>query len=323
MSKLIIKKPQMMDGANGARFKPKVIIACLISLAIFVAYNVVATIIGLIYIVIEIAEDASLLRGTFSEILNSLYDIILSQTFILIAFFSSIVLIGFVIIQIKHIDKRKLSTLGFSKKNVLSSYFKGLAFGTLTLLLLILPTLVLGFDGIVYNGFTPVVIVFLFAFVIQSAAEEILFRGYLLTTLFNRIGVFWAVLLSSAVFALLHVVNGGMTVLMITQVFLLGAFFGFYVVRTNNIWGACGMHFAWNFLQGLFTSITISGIKIDYSIITFVGIDFESDAGNIFGNPADLIPITILLAAIAVVLFVGKNKIAVRKPADQIGTDMY
>ncbi len=81
-----------------------------------------------------------------------------------------------------------------------------------------------------------------------------------MTALGNRVSTFWAVMISSVVFALLHLINGDATVLSIVQVFLLGAFLGFYVVRTNSIWGACGLHFAWNFLQGLFTEIRIAGV---------------------------------------------------------------
>jgi hypothetical protein len=149
---------------------------------------------------------------------------------------------------------------------------------------------------------------------VQSAAEEILFRGYLLTSVSRRVGMFWGVVISSVVFAVMHIVNGGMTVLSIMQIFLLGAFFGFYVIRTNSIWGVFGMHFAWNFAQGLFADINISGVTLDYRVMIFEGVSFEPDTSNIFGSPAELIPVALLLAAIAVVLFVGKNKIVVTRP---------
>ena len=135
-----------------------------------------------------------------------------------------------------------------------------------------------------------------------------------MTALGNRVSTFWAVTISSAVFALLHLINGGATVSSIVQVFLLGALFAFYVVRSGNIWGACGMHFAWNFVQGLFTEIRIAGVSMDYSIIKFKNVDFYPEVGNWIGNPTDLIPIALFLVAIALMLFVGKNRIVVKRP---------
>ncbi|MBT3319652.1 MAG: CPBP family intramembrane metalloprotease [Clostridia bacterium] len=314
MSKYTVSKPQMMVDAAGARFKPRVIIACLISLAIYAAYNIVATIIGLVYVGSEVLKDPGFLQGSFTKMLSSLYDIVLSQTFMLITFFSMVVLIGFVIIQVRAIDRRKLYTIGMTKKRVVRSYLIGIGIGAALLLVMLVPTLITERGSISYNGFRPILIVFLFAFIIQSAAEEILFRGYLMTALGNRVSTFWAVMISSAVFALLHLINGGATVSSIVQVFLLGALFAFYVVRSGNIWGACGMHFAWNFVQGLFTEIRIAGVSMDYSIIKFKNVDFYPEVGNWIGNPTDLIPIALFLVAIALMLFVGKNRIVVKRP---------
>ena len=322
MSKYTIEKPKMMDDAMSARFRPKVIIVCLISLAIYFAYNIVATTVRLVYVGGRIFNDPSFLQGSFDKIFSTLFDIILAPTFLLITFFCMVVLIGFVIIQVRAIDRRRLSTIGLTKKRIVPSYLLGIAIGAGLLLLMLVPTLIAEFGNITYNGFSSIVIVFLFAFIIQSAAEEILFRGYLMTALGNRVSTFWAVMISSLVFALLHLVNGDATVLSLVQIFLLGAFLGFYVVRTNNIWGACGIHFAWNFLQGLFAGIEVGGVTIDYSIISFEGVDFYPEVGNAIGQPSDLIPIAFLLAVIAAVLFVGRNRIAVIKPFSS-GKDIH
>ena len=77
------------------------------------------------------------------------------------------------------------------------------------------------------------------------------------------------------------------------------------------------MHFAWNFVQGLFANLEVSYVDLDYRVIVFEGVSFEPDTSNVFGSPAELIPIALLLAAIAVVMFVGKNKIVVKKTGKQ------
>lgn len=314
MSKYTVRKPQMMEEAKSARFKPRVVIACLISLAIYLAYNIVATVIGLVYVGSVIFRSPEFLQGSFTQMVSSLFEIVLSQTFMLIMFFGMVVLILFVIIQVRAIERRRLYTIGMTSKRVVSSYLIGIGFGAVVLLVVQVPMLVTQSGGVTYNGFSSLVVVFLFAFMIQSAAEEILFRGYLMSALNNRVSTFWAVIISSGVFALLHLINGDATVFSIVQVFLLGAMFGFYVVRTNNIWGACGMHFAWNFLQGLFIDIRIAGVTMDYSIIKFEDVDFYPENVGVIGSPTDLIAIGFLIAAIAVVLFAGKNRIVVEKP---------
>ena len=313
MSRYTIERPAMMDGIDDTRFNPKVIISILIALAVYIVYNIAASFLGIIYVGGEIFSNPNLMSGSLNDIINNLVGLILSEPFIIIILFSMALLIGLVIIETRAIEKRKLRTLGLADKRFALSYLAGAAVGLLVLFVLLIPTLITEYDKIYFTVAKPLVLVMLFAFIIQSAAEEVLFRGYLMTSVSRRVGMFWGVVISSGIFAILHIVNGGMTVLSILQIFLLGAFFGFYVIRTNSIWGAFGMHFAWNFAQGLFSDLNISGVKLDYRVMIFDGVSFEPDTSNIFGSPAEMIPIALMLAAIAVVLFVGKKKIVVKR----------
>lgn len=314
MSRYTIKRPAMMQGIDDTRFNPRVIISCLITLAIYMIYNVAASIIGIFYIGSEVLADPSVMEGSFDEIVNSLMQMIYSQPFIIILLFSMALLIGLVIIEARAIEKKKLRMIGLVKTRFALKYIIGAAVGLIVLFVLLLPTLITEYDTIYFTAAKPLLLTMLFAFMVQSAAEELLFRGYLMTAASRRVGMFWGVVISSVVFAMLHIVNSGITVLSIVQIFLLGSFFGFYVIRTNSIWGAFGMHFAWNFAQGLFANLDVSYVDLDYRVMVFEGVSFEPDTSNLFGSPAELIPIALLLAAIAVVLFVGKNKIVVKKP---------
>lgn len=310
----IIKRPKFMDGIEQSRHNPRTLIACLITLAIYFIYNIAGSIVGGVYFGMEFAKNPGMLSGSFDEMMQTVYDMLLSQPMMIILLFSFIFIIVMVVILVKAIHKRKLRTIGFVGKGSVVQYMIGIGFGALLLFVQLIPTILNEYDNIAYLGFSNLVIVFLFAFLIQSAAEEILFRGYLFTTVTRRIGILWASVVSSALFALLHVFNPGVNFLAILSIMLLGVFLCFYMVRTNNIWGACGIHFAWNFLQGTFSELDLGGAKLDYRIIEFKGVSFEPDTTNFFGSPADIVPIAIILAAIAIVLLVGKNRIAIKKP---------
>ncbi|GGG51926.1 hypothetical protein GCM10010918_00740 [Paenibacillus radicis (ex Gao et al. 2016)] len=85
---------------------------------------------------------------------------------------------------------------------------------------------------------------------VQSAAEEILFRGYMYR-MFRSIkgGAFWSVFISSLTFAIVHGLNPEMMNYGIwgPLYYLIGAFFlGFVAYYTNGIAATIGIHFATN-----------------------------------------------------------------------------
>lgn len=67
--------------------------------------------------------------------------------------------------------------------------------------------------------------------------EEILFRGFLLRTLSNKIGVIWGSIVSALVFALLHVPWQS-----IIPIFILGLILNSIVIRSKSLWPAIGFH---------------------------------------------------------------------------------
>ncbi|WP_259392042.1 CPBP family intramembrane glutamic endopeptidase [Paenibacillus thiaminolyticus] len=85
---------------------------------------------------------------------------------------------------------------------------------------------------------------------IQSAAEEILFRGYMYRMFRSlRGGVFWSILLTSLTFALVHGLNPEMLNYGIfgPLYYLQGAFFlGIVAYHTNGLAAPIGIHFATN-----------------------------------------------------------------------------
>lgn len=97
-------------------------------------------------------------------------------------------------------------------------------------------------------------------FVIGAANEEMIFRGYLLQT-FSRAGLAWlAILLTSAFFASAHLQNPNASPIPIINTALAGIWFGVAYLKTRTLWLPFGLHFVWNWVQGAFLGIPVSGI---------------------------------------------------------------
>jgi membrane protease YdiL (CAAX protease family) len=81
--------------------------------------------------------------------------------------------------------------------------------------------------------------------VIPSAYEEVIFRGYLLQTLLSGFGVLPAILVNSAIFALLHSYTSWIAYL---NAGLLGFLFSSAYAKTRSLWLPIGMHIGWNLI---------------------------------------------------------------------------
>lgn len=88
-------------------------------------------------------------------------------------------------------------------------------------------------------------------------AEEIVFRGYLMTWLRHRTGAVWSIAISSAVFAGVHVSQATQGLLF--SRFLLGVAFAVAVLRTRTLISAIGLHAGVNTAYFLY----LGGISID------------------------------------------------------------
>jgi len=101
--------------------------------------------------------------------------------------------------------------------------------------------------------------ILLVCFALQSSVEEILFRGWMLSAIAAKFGVAIAVLVSSAVFTVLHY-DPHATWLFVTNVFLFAVFACFWAIRTGNVWGVMGWHAGWNWLFATGFEMRVTGL---------------------------------------------------------------
>jgi membrane protease YdiL (CAAX protease family) len=109
------------------------------------------------------------------------------------------------------------------------------------------------------NGFNGVGLVVLVAF-LAGFGEEILFRGVVFRVLEESVGTLLAMILSAALFGLMHAGNHGATTFSTIAVALeAGGMLAAAYVWSRSLWLPIGIHLAWNATQGGLFSAPISG----------------------------------------------------------------
>lgn len=162
----------------------------------------------------------------------------------------------------KFIEKRPLSSMGFTKRNMSSFYAKGIGWSAVLIsgaYLICVLTGACHFEGVSAQLVPGYVIFYLIGYMIQGLAEEVICRGYLLVSLSRRNSVWYSVILSSGVFMAMHMSNEHVTVLAYINLFLCGLLFGLLFVESGSIWMVAALHSGWNFLQGNIFGISVSG----------------------------------------------------------------
>lgn len=129
--------------------------------------------------------------------------------------------------------------------------FIGIAFGGL------------GFEydaGFEINTIIRTLLSSLAVFAAAAAFEEAFFRGYMLQT-FSRAGLAWlAIALTSIFFGAVHLGNPDAGIISTLNTALAGIWFGLAYLKTRDLWFPFGMHLMWNWMQGAFFGIEVSGL---------------------------------------------------------------
>ena len=229
---------------------------------------------------------------------------------------NAIILIGWIYLSIKVIEKRSLASIGLLPgKGAIKNYFKGVLMGMvmvgITLMIIALGGGMSlewrGIDRSQYLSFGLIVI----AWIVLSSSEEMLIRGYLLSRLGMRRGFAVGIIISSICYSLLHSSNIGSNWIAIVNIGLMSIFLGVYVLRTGNLWGACGWHTAWNLVQGNILGLNVSGTQIAVAGEVWRGKMMSKNillTGGEFGIEASLATTFIMLAAIVFNLFISTDQ---------------
>lgn len=157
----------------------------------------------------------------------------------------------------------------------------------------------LTFEGFAWE-FDPINIVITGAltmfviFVLVGWTEELLSRGYHLQTIASGTNLFWGVVISSAVFGLIHLGNPNATWVSAAGIFFSGLFLAYGYIRTKQLWLPIGLHIGWNFFEGVVFGFPVSGLDI-YALARISVHGPKIWTGGAFGPEAGLILLPSLL----------------------------
>lgn len=163
------------------------------------------------------------------------------------------------------IERRRVSDYGLPWRRMFRRQFWqgiGIGFISLSSLLLVMRSFgVFGFENIALHGAEIWIYGSSYAlvFLMVALAEEFFSFGYALFTLFTGIGFWYAAILSSAVFGLLHFSNSGETWIGVLNTGLCGLLSCLLLRRTGDLWMAVGFHAAWDWGETYFYGTANSG----------------------------------------------------------------
>lgn len=247
------------------------------------------------------------------EIYNISAEITTDPKIMLATLFTTAFVIVCSIIFCLLIAKRSARSMGMTLKKAPASYLTGALLGGVLITLILGLSALFGANRVVSSGTfdTKLIILFFIGFLIQGAAEEFIFRGYLMTELGGKHSAVTALAVSSIAFALAHGLNPGISFLAFFNLTLFAVFAGLYIILTENIWGACAIHSLWNFTQGNVWGISVSGSAQTNSVFTTEALKNQPLlTGGKFGIEGSICTTIVLGIAtvIVCVLLIKKNK---------------
>lgn len=160
------------------------------------------------------------------------------------------------------IDKGSWKEIGLIDPKSIPNFLYGTGLGIAMVTLGYLFMMILGFATFEWGQFAlSSFTAWLLFFLVQPFFEELLFRGYILRLIERYFSTWAAIIISSILFGLIHAPNENFSYLGLISIALSGLLMGWLFVRTGTLWAPTGLHFSWNFFQGVIFGYPTSGIN--------------------------------------------------------------
>lgn len=211
-------------------------------------------------------------------------------------------------------EHRPLWTIGMERKEWLSKYLRGALVGSVMISAAVGLPAMFGYIQLQGNSSgvsvaTMGALILFIGWVVQGAAEEVLFRGFLLQIIGSRFGVIAGVLVTSILFALLHIFNASLGVIALINLMLFGVFAAFYTLWEGSLWGVFAVHSFWNWVQGNLFGMEVSGLPVRLeALIDLKEVGPDWFTGGAFGPEGGIAVTLLLLAGIAVLWLLESRK---------------
>lgn len=249
-----------------------------------------AVLTGLFFNIVDWVRSALSMTGPTTSIIGHLID-----------FF---VVTGAIFIARRLADKRSFTSLGFRvNKQAGLDILMGIAIPFLLFLIIYAVEYSMGwlkFDSFAWQSDSPALVIsqttrYFIWFIFVAWNEELVYRGYIMQSLVSGLNLTAGILISSIYFGIEHLSNPNSNGMAVAGIFLIGLFFAYAYVRTNQLWLPMGLHLGWNFFESAVFGFPVSGYDRPGLLHTTIsGPEFWT--GGAFGPEAGLIilPITFL-----------------------------
>lgn len=161
------------------------------------------------------------------------------------------------------VEKSPWAGLGMFRKDAWKQFALGWLLGAGLLISCVLLMMAFGAVSITSLHFSLTLfgrfLVLILAWSIQSTTEELLCRGWLLTSLAVKHRTDWAILVSSFFFTIIHIGNDGLSLIPLLDLFAFGMLAALCFFKFGNLWIISGIHAAWNCFQGSVFAFPVSG----------------------------------------------------------------
>ena len=205
---------------------------------------------------------------------------------------NAIIILSCIVIW-KIFEKKKVSGMGLTNlKEGYKEFISGLLFGTIAISVVAIILLLMGNVRLVNSLSKPQLSVALLEglilFIFVGFGEEILGRAYIMSVLKQTRNKWFVLIISSVIFAILHLGNNGISILAFINLFLVGLLFGYMFMKSKNIWMPIGYHITWNYFQGYIWGFQVSGITTS-GLYKIENINNNIINGGLFGPEGGLI----------------------------------
>jgi uncharacterized protein len=205
----------------------------------------------------------------------------------------------------RFLDKRSFVSLGLSMRLALPDLFFGFVIAGVMMNVIFVAEQLMGWasiESVAWQTTDRVEIIgqlalWLGIFVLAGWQEELLTRGYWLQNIADGTNLPAGVLLSSVLFAALHLSNPNLTVLSLVGLVAAGLFLAYGYILTKQLWLPIGLHIGWNFFEGNVFGFPVSGLDT-FRLITLRVHGPDLWTGGAFGPEAGLILFPALLVGV-------------------------
>lgn len=310
-----LKKPKMVTEAAAAQKGLHIVLEILIFVAVFLVSTIMQLAVLAPVEIILMFSSADYMNAAVSgdqQAIELATEALMQSNALTIAMlFSTAGMILTALLFCKLIQKRKMTTVGFQKPGMWKEYLCGMAvgFGIFSVAVLIcMVTGSLKIRGLSATFSVGIFLLFLVGYLVQGMAEEVLCRGYFLVSVSRRYPLAVGIAANALLFAALHLLNDGISVLAFINLVLFGVFASIYFIKRGNIWGVGALHSIWNLAQGNFYGIRVSGMQTSCSVLTS-----EMVAGRELINGGDFgleggLAVTIVLVLGSLILLMTRQQ---------------